>query len=129
MTHTVLYDPESVVAQSMPLDREMHLALTAAVLAWEPGEAGLRSADVEQISLQLTGHARCVASDLRNALEHLPKDSELRPLTEAVLREAARRLSVPSHNSVPHAQNRARLVRALHRALDRLGTVRPTVAT
>ncbi|MGW8883884.1 restriction endonuclease [Streptomyces sp. NPDC055749] len=129
MTHTVLHDPESILAESMPLDREMHLALSAAVLAWEPAEAGLRSADVEQISLQLTGHARCVASDLRNALEHLPKDSELRPLTEVVLREAVRRLSAPSHNSVPYAQNRARLVRALYRALDRLGAVRPTVAT
>ncbi|WP_328908003.1 restriction endonuclease [Streptomyces sp. NBC_00234] len=129
MTHTVLHDPESIVTETLPLDREMHLALAAAVLAWGPAEAGLRSADIEQISLQLTGHARCVASDVRRDFERLAEDSELRPLTEVVLRETVRRLSVPSHNTVAHAQNRARLVRALYRALDRLNAARPTMAT
>ncbi|WP_274036707.1 DUF6415 family natural product biosynthesis protein [Streptomyces sp. MMBL 11-1] len=128
MSHTVLYDPEGILAETLPLDRDPHLALVAAVLAWGPHPVGLRAADCAQISLQLTGHARCVASDVRRRYEALPKDSELRPLTQATLRESVRRLSVPSSNTVAHVQNRARLVRALYLALDRLDAVQPTVA-
>ncbi|MFD9714436.1 DUF6415 family natural product biosynthesis protein [Streptomyces sp. NPDC060006] len=128
MSHTVLYDPEGILAETLPLDRDPHLALVAAVLAWGPNPVGLRAADCAQISLQLTGHARCVASDVRRRYERLPKNSELRPLTQAILRESVRRLSVPSASTAAHAQNRARLVRALYRALDRLDAARPTVA-
>ncbi|WSQ82760.1 restriction endonuclease (plasmid) [Streptomyces sp. NBC_01213] len=127
--HTVLYDPEAIVAEAVPLDRAPHLALVAAVLAWGPDPLGLRAADCAQISLQLTGHARCVASDVRRRYELLPADSELRPLTAAVLRESVRRLSVPQASTAAHVQNRARLVKALYRALDRLEPARPTPAS
>ncbi|MFE3144319.1 DUF6415 family natural product biosynthesis protein [Streptomyces scopuliridis] len=127
MNHTVLYDPEGILAETLPLDRGPHLALAAAVLAWGTAPAGLRAADCAQISLLLTGHARCVASDVRRRFETLPQDSELRPVTEAVLRESVRRLSVPSQSTVAHARNRARLVKALYRALDQLDAVQPTM--
>ncbi|MFE2498794.1 DUF6415 family natural product biosynthesis protein [Streptomyces scopuliridis] len=128
MNHTVLYDPEGILAETLPLDRGPHLALAGAVLAWGTAPAGLRAADCAQISLLLTGHARCVASDVRRRFETLPQDSELRLVTEAVLRESVRRLSVPSQNTVAHARNRARLVKALYRLIDQLDAVRPTVA-
>ncbi|MFL0021335.1 restriction endonuclease [Streptomyces sp. NBUL23] len=100
----------------------MLLALVAAVLAWGPTPAGVRAADSAQICLQLTGHAQCVAADLRHRYEALPADSELRPLTKAVPREAVNRLSTGPATTVTKVQNRARLIGALYRALDRLDT-------
>ncbi|KIF67096.1 hypothetical protein HY68_35785 [Streptomyces sp. AcH 505] len=127
-THRVLHDPECILAEPLPLDRDPHLALATAVLAWGVAPAGLRADDCEQISLQLTGHARCVASDVRRRYKQLPKDSDLRPRTQAILRDSVRRLSVPSQRTVAHAQNRARLVKSLYRALDQLDAARPPVA-
>ncbi len=49
--------------------------------------------DYEQIALQLTGHARAVASDVRRRADQLPKDSELKALADIVLREADGRQS------------------------------------
>lgn len=51
-----------------------------------------------------------------------PADSELRPLTKAVLRESANRLSIDPATTTERFQNRARLIQALYRALDRLDT-------
>ncbi|MEV6477869.1 restriction endonuclease [Streptomyces sp. NPDC051657] len=79
MSGTVVYYPAGAVTGGLPLDRDPHLALAAAVLACGPNPVGLRVADCAQIGLQLTGHARCVAADLRQRFEMLPGDSELRP--------------------------------------------------
>ncbi|MFG2530097.1 restriction endonuclease [Streptomyces sp. NPDC048516] len=118
MTHTVLYDPYGRI-EDLPLDREPHEKLLRAVLAWaEPGS--IRPTDCAQIALQLTGHARLVAAALRLQTSSLPAESGRRALAEAILGEAARRLSGPVQDTVQCCQNRARLLRALYERLDRL---------
>ncbi|GGX46363.1 DUF6415 family natural product biosynthesis protein [Streptomyces chryseus] len=118
-THTVLYDPDGLIEAGLPLDREPYESLVTAVLAWT-GEDALTTRDYEQIALQLTGHARAVASDVRRRADQLPKNSGPKALADVVLREAEGRLSVPIEGTVRCAQNRARLVRALYERLDRL---------
>ncbi|MFH8760650.1 DUF6415 family natural product biosynthesis protein [Streptomyces atroolivaceus] len=118
-THTVLYDPDGLIEAELPLDREPYESLVKAVLAWT-GEDTLTTRDLEQIALQLTGHARAVASDVRRRADQLPKSSGPRALADVVLREAEGRLSATIEGTVRCVQNRARLVRALYERLDRL---------
>ncbi|MER5359701.1 DUF6415 family natural product biosynthesis protein [Streptomyces sp. NPDC002785] len=118
-THTVLYDPEGLIEAGLPLDREPYECLVKAVLAWT-GPDALAERDYEQIALQLTGHARAIASDVRRRADQLPKDSGPRALADVVLREAEGRLSTTLEGTVRCVQNRARLVRALYERLDRL---------
>jgi hypothetical protein len=118
-THTVLYDPDGLIEAGLPLDREPYESLVTAVLAWT-GEDTLTPRDLEQIALQLTGHARAVASDVRRHADQLPKDSGPKALADVVLREADGRLSTTIEGTVHCVQNRARLVRALYESLDRL---------
>ncbi|WP_437100969.1 DUF6415 family natural product biosynthesis protein [Streptomyces kronopolitis] len=127
-THTVLYDPHGTIEAQLPLDREPHLSLVKAVLAWTD-TADLRESDLAQIALQLTGHAQIVAADLRRRAADLPEDSKRRALVDVVLAEADRRLSMPTQGTVACCQNRARLVRALHERLDRVASVAPQAAT
>ncbi|MER7057846.1 DUF6415 family natural product biosynthesis protein [Streptomyces sp. NPDC000351] len=117
--HTVLYDPDGLIEADLPLDREAYECLVTAVLAWTDQD-NLTDRDLEQIALQLTGHARAVASDVRRRADQLPKDSGPRALADVVLRQAEGRLSVPIEGTVRCVQNRARLVRALYERLDRL---------
>ncbi|MGW2182703.1 DUF6415 family natural product biosynthesis protein [Streptomyces sp. NPDC001732] len=124
MSHGVLYDPEALLAEELPLDRAPVTALADAILARKNAD-GLRAGDCAQIALLLTGHARVVAAEVGRRFETLPEDSDLRPLTDQVLQEAERRLSVTSQTTLAHAQQRARLVKALYRALDRLHPPRP----
>ncbi|MFD5399308.1 DUF6415 family natural product biosynthesis protein [Streptomyces sp. NPDC127097] len=120
-TRTVLYDPDGTIETQIPLDREPHLSLVKAVLAWtDTGE--LRESDLAQIALQLTGHARLVAAEVRRRAVELPEDSKRRALADVVLAEADRRLSMPAQGTVACCQNRARLVRALYERLARLET-------
>lgn len=79
--------------------------------------------DYEQIALQLTGHARAIASDVRRRADQLPKDSGPRALADVVLCEAEGRLSVTLEGTVRCVQSRARLVRALYEPLDRLADI------
>ncbi|MFD9428996.1 hypothetical protein [Streptomyces sp. NPDC060054] len=72
------------------------------------------------MALQLTGHARAVATDVRHHTDLLDEDTGPRALAEIVLAEAQRRLSTPHQGTLRSAQNRARLVRALYERLDRL---------
>ncbi|MFG2676852.1 DUF6415 family natural product biosynthesis protein [Streptomyces sp. NPDC048445] len=123
-THTVLYDPDGFIEAELPLDREPYECLVKAVLAWT-GEDTLAERDYEQIDLQLTGHARAVASDVRRRANQLAKDSGPRALADVVLREAEGRLSATLEGTVQCVQNRARLVRALYERLDRLETTAP----
>ncbi|MCX4736978.1 DUF6415 family natural product biosynthesis protein [Streptomyces sp. NBC_01363] len=120
----VLYDPEALLAEELPLDRAPMMALVDAMLARKDAN-GLRAGDCAQIALLLTGHARIVAAEVSRHVEALPKDSKLRPVAEQVLQEAERRLSVTSQTTLAHAQQRARLVRALYRGLDQLLKARP----
>ncbi|MFI1869703.1 DUF6415 family natural product biosynthesis protein [Streptomyces jumonjinensis] len=117
--HTVLYDPTGCLDRHLPLAREPHLALVAAVLAWPPAVA-VPSADCHQIALQLSGHARSVADDVRYYSRTLPENSRPRALAEVVLADADRLLAVDPSGTVRCAQQRARLVRALYERLDRL---------
>ncbi|MFD7102330.1 DUF6415 family natural product biosynthesis protein [Streptomyces celluloflavus] len=117
-SHTVLYDPDGLIEAELPLDREPYECLVRAVLAWTDEDA-LAERDYEQISLQLTGHARAAAADVRRRAGQLPKDSGPSALADVVLCEAEGRLSVPLEGTVCCARNRARLVRALYERLDR----------
>ncbi|MFE6977227.1 DUF6415 family natural product biosynthesis protein [Streptomyces sp. NPDC057682] len=117
-THTVLHDPQGLIEGELPLDRGPHEALVTAVLAW--GCLDLAPRDYEQIALQLTGHARALAADVRHRASALPKDDGRAALADVVLREAAQILSVPLDGTARCAQDRARLVRALYARLDRL---------
>ncbi|MEV5516274.1 DUF6415 family natural product biosynthesis protein [Streptomyces flaveolus] len=126
-THTVLYDPDGLIETGLPLDREPYECLVKAVLAWT-GEDTLTARDLEQIALQLTGHARAAAADVRRRADRLPKDSGPNALADVVLREAEGRLSVPIEGTVRCVQNRARLVRALYERLDRLDAAAVTRA-
>lgn len=123
-SETVLYDPQRLL-DSLPLDREPHLLLAAAVLALPRKGSSLPPADCEQIGLQLAGHARVVADDVRVLYDRLPVRSTLRPLTNAVLSEAAGQLSVAPRPTVVSVQNRARLVCTLYRRLDELTSAIP----
>jgi hypothetical protein len=117
-THVVLYDPRGLIEAELPLDRAPHEALVTAVLAWR--NPNLTPGDYEQIALQLTGHARAVAADVRRHAATLPKNDGRGALAEVVLREGDGRLSAPLEGTARCAQNRARLVRALYTRLDRL---------
>ncbi|MCX4902405.1 DUF6415 family natural product biosynthesis protein (plasmid) [Streptomyces sp. NBC_01369] len=117
-THVVLYDPRGLIEAELPLDRAPHEALVTAVLAWKNPDLAPR--DYEQIALQLTGHARAVAADVRHHAAALPKNDGRGALAEVVLREADGRLSAPLQGTALCVQNRARLVRALYTRLDRL---------
>ncbi|MEU7649174.1 DUF6415 family natural product biosynthesis protein [Streptomyces huasconensis] len=131
-THTVLYDPDGLIEADLPIDREPYESLVKAVLAWTSQDT-LATRDYEQIALQLTGHARAVASDVCRRADQLPKDSGPKALADVVLREAEGRLSAPIEGTVRCVQSRARLVRALYERLDRLeaapaaGRAAPTV--
>ncbi|MFE7430083.1 DUF6415 family natural product biosynthesis protein [Streptomyces sp. NPDC057545] len=122
-SHTVLYDPDGLIEAELPLDREPYESLVKAVLAWTD-EATLAVRDYEQIALQLTGHARALASTVRHHADQLPKDSGPKALADIVLREAEGRLSVPIEGTVRCVQTRARLVRAFYERLDRLEAAR-----
>lgn len=117
-THAVLHDPHGLIEAELPLDRAPHEALVTAVLAWT--DPHLEPRDYEQIALQLTGHARAVASDVRRYAAALPKSDGRGALAEVVLREADGCLSVPIKGTAQCVQDRARLVRALYTRLDRL---------
>lgn len=125
-TYVVLHDPEGLIEGELPLDRAPHEALVTAVLAWNNPD--LAPCDYEQIALQLTGHARAVAFDVRRFATALPKSDGRGALAEVVLREADRHLSAPLKGTAECVQNRARLVRALCTRLDRLTEPVPAVA-
>ncbi len=114
------YGPDGFAAPVLPLDREPYLALVQAVLAWPGPGPELQPRDYEQIAHVLAVHARALAGDVQRRCAVLPADSEVRALTEVVLGEAGRRLSVPPRATVAGVQHLARLVRALYERLDRL---------
>lgn len=116
--YAVLNDPQGLLDAELPLDRAPHEALVTAVLAWK--DPDLAPSDYEQIALQLTGHARAVAVDVRRLAAILPKSDGRGALAEVVLRETEGRLAAPLKGAAPCVQSRARLVRSLYTRLDRL---------
>ncbi|MFJ7786677.1 restriction endonuclease [Streptomyces albidoflavus] len=118
-TYTVLHDPEDLIEEQLPLDRHPYESLVKAVLTWTTQDT-LTSCDYQQIALQLTGHARAVASDVRRQADRLPKGTGPRALAELVLQETDQCLTTPLRGTARCAQDRARAVRALYERLDRL---------
>ncbi|MGW2207449.1 hypothetical protein [Streptomyces sp. NPDC001774] len=127
---SVVHDPTGSWGCDLPHDREVNQRLTAAVLGWRRGDGTAPpSADIEQATLQLSGYAEVLVRELRATLKQLPVDPELptratgvRARTGITLAEAARRLHAPAirlGDPLKQAQSRARLVDALHNALDR----------
>ncbi|MFE9845098.1 DUF6415 family natural product biosynthesis protein [Streptomyces goshikiensis] len=123
-THIALYDPEGHLNRELPLDRASHEHLVTAVLGW-PAGPGPRPADLEQITLLLTGAAHVVADDVRHAAEQLTGGHTARALAAAVLAEARHRLAAAPQDTVACAQGHARLVRTLYEHLDHLTEAAP----
>jgi hypothetical protein len=121
--HQVLNDPDGVLDTELPLDREPHQLLVRAVLA-VTDPAGLASADCEQISLQLTAHARLVARDVEHLAHQLAEHDGRRLFAEDVLRSARERLALSLEPNLRCVQGRTRIVRDLYARLDRLSTPR-----
>ncbi|MEU5825946.1 DUF6415 family natural product biosynthesis protein [Streptomyces sp. NPDC047803] len=118
-SHTVLHDPQGLIEASLPPVREPYERLIKAVLAWT-GPNTLAQRDYEQITLQLTSHARALTTNVRRRAAALPKDSGARALADIVVGEAEGWLSVTIEGTVRCVQNRARLVCTLYERLDRL---------
>lgn len=123
---TVLCDPDGSLTRDLPLDREPVMLLALAVIALPTTGNTLPPGDCEQIARLMAGHARLVADEVQALCAQLPRLSTLRPLTETVLGEARRRLSVEPRATLASAQNRARVVRILYERLDRLQDLPPS---
>lgn len=102
-THTVLYDPDGRIEAELPPDRAPYESLIKAVHAWT-GQDTLTARDLEQIALQITGHARAVASDVRRRADQLPKSNEPKALADVILREAEDQL--PKDRRAPRTASR-----------------------
>lgn len=87
--HAVLHDPEGLIEADLPLDHAPYECLANAVLVWT-GPDTPSERDDEQIALQLTGHARAIAHDVRRHADQLAKDSGPKALADIVLRQADR---------------------------------------
>ncbi|MFM9815657.1 restriction endonuclease [Streptomyces scabiei] len=116
-------DPEHRLDDAVPLDRQVHVQLADAVLNPPTDNSTLRPVDCQQIALELAGHARVVADDVRRRCAQLGSRDPKRILTETVLAEADRRLNVPPRPTISSAQNRARLLKTLYERLDSLPPV------
>ncbi|MGW8357689.1 restriction endonuclease [Streptomyces wedmorensis] len=124
---SVVHDPTGSWDTDLPLDRDVHERLAATVLGWRRGDGTAPPpADIEQAALQLAGYAELQVREIRAALARLPRDpgqpgaAQLR--TGITIAEAVRRLRAPAircGDPLTQAQSRARLVEALHSALDR----------
>lgn len=126
---TVVHEPAGRLGANpdAPLDREPHMRLVRAVIAWAD-HATLPPHDCDQIALHLTEHARTVAAEVRRCCAGLSPDAEPRVLAEVVLEEADRRLAQRHLGTVRCVQMRARQLRALYERLDRLQVARSTAA-
>ena len=122
---TVLCDPDGSLTRDLPLDREPVMLLAVAVIALPGAGNMLPPEDCEQIARLMAGHARLVAAEVEALCADLPRRSPLRPLTETVLGEAHRLLSVEPRATLASTQNRARVVRILYERLDRLQGLSP----
>ncbi|MEV4937362.1 DUF6415 family natural product biosynthesis protein [Streptomyces zaomyceticus] len=125
---SIVHDPRGCWDSDIPLDREPNEKLAALVLDWRQGDDDLpEQADIEQATLQLTGYAHLLVREVQTKTAALPRDGQASTVAARILagiaaEEAARRLSVPmlpGRHALTMAHSRARLVGALHIALDR----------
>ncbi|MFF2305953.1 hypothetical protein ACFVVP_26020 [Streptomyces sp. NPDC058128] len=133
---STVHDPAGRWDTDIPLDRERNEQLAAVVLSWRQGDDDLPiQADIEQATLQLTGYANLLVRELQAQAAALPRNGQasvvaVRTLAHIAAGEAVRRLSIPPvHGRQPlrAAHSRARLVDALHAALDRTLAAMPVV--
>ncbi|MFF8513528.1 DUF6415 family natural product biosynthesis protein [Streptomyces sp. NPDC015492] len=125
---SVVHDPTGCLSADIPLDRDVHERLAATVLGWRRGDTTAPpTADIEQAALQLTGYIHLLIREVQTRTAALPRDGlastvSARTLAKIAADEAVRRLRGPlgsGQHALPAARSRARLVQALHRALDR----------
>ncbi|MFF9313865.1 DUF6415 family natural product biosynthesis protein [Streptomyces sp. NPDC014748] len=109
-------------------DKDVVLANLETVLAWDLNGSPLpRVSEALAVIEQFTSYGRIVAADLHARCLDVPADSDAARTAQAVLGEASRRfnLSPPYYGTAravgQRAQNAARLVQALLRAVDRIG--------
>ncbi|WP_017238181.1 DUF6415 family natural product biosynthesis protein [Streptomyces sp. SS] len=131
---SIVYDPSGRWDSDIPLDRELNEQLATAVLSWQRGDDSIPpQGDIVQAALQLTGYAHLLVREVQRKAAALPRDGQAstvaaRTLAQITAREAVRRLSVApvsTRQALRVAQSRARLVEALHIALDRTLAVTP----
>ncbi|MFI1018154.1 DUF6415 family natural product biosynthesis protein [Streptomyces sp. NPDC020965] len=128
---SVVHDPTAILHTGIRLDRAPHEHLADAVLDWRQSDTTTPPPlDIEQITLQLTCYARLLTDQVRSAYSRLPHSHLAAVLGRITSAEATRQLSVHRSLTGPlaHAQSRARLVQALHRALDRADAARNAAA-
>ncbi|MFE7580081.1 DUF6415 family natural product biosynthesis protein [Streptomyces gardneri] len=123
MSHgTVVHDPTGTIAADIPLDRDRLQEVAAAVLGWGQGGSTPPPPDIELAALQLAGYTHLLVSEVHEALQHLAAGHPARLRATVTCDEAVRRLRPPAFRrpggSLGRAQNQARLVQALHTALD-----------
>lgn len=115
--HVVLYDPLGLIEAELPLDR------VRTRLSSPPCSRGRTQTSnprgYEQIALQLTGHARAVASDVRRHAATLPKNDGRGALADVVLSEADGRLSAPLERTALRPEPCPPRTRSLHAAGSR----------
>ncbi|MFD8211472.1 hypothetical protein ACFV2S_34395 [Streptomyces sp. NPDC059695] len=130
---STVHAPTGSLDAGIPLDPDVHERLAAAVLAWKRSDnTAPPRADIEQVCLQLSGYAELLVRDLGAVLEQLPTSPDGPAPDEQrariTLAEAVRRLEAPAirrGDPLHQAQSRARLITALHRALDRTQAALP----
>ncbi|MGW8765923.1 DUF6415 family natural product biosynthesis protein [Streptomyces sp. NPDC055815] len=123
----IVHAPQALLDGTVLLDRDVHERLVDTVLTWRRNTAVLLPADLDQITLQLTGYGRLLIRETKAACGRLPQTDPAVPLARASCAEAVRRFDTAHRPRDPltAAQSTARLVRALHRALDRALAARP----
>lgn len=120
---------EPAILESAVPDKIEVLALVGRALSWDPASADFPPAD-EALELAgvFTAYGRIVANDLSVAIAGMPSDSPDVRRAQATLSEASRRLglmplgpTVAPRMAAQRAQNLARLVQALNRAVGHIG--------
>ncbi|MFE9782252.1 hypothetical protein ACFYPA_29410 [Streptomyces sp. NPDC005775] len=111
----------TLCTENTPPGRPQYEALAKAALTWKRGDVTTPPpADLAQHALQLTGYARLLLRHTTAALHSLPPGHEAVTLGTLTCQEAIRQLNAARRrDALTHTQARARLVQALHTALDR----------
>lgn len=120
---------EPAILESAVPDKIEILALVGRALSWDPASADFPPADEAlELAREFTAYGRIVANDLSVAIAGMPSDSPDVHRAQATLSEASRRLgltplgpTVASRMAAQRAQNLARLVQALNRAVGHIG--------
>ncbi|MFB7360469.1 hypothetical protein [Streptomyces gardneri] len=82
----IVHDPQALLDDTVPLDRAVHERLVDTVLTWRENSTVLPSADLDQISLQLTGYGRLLIRETKAACGRLPQTDPAVPLARGMRR-------------------------------------------